>query len=232
MRNVIMFLCIITVNCISNTVVWQFQNEDSFSLVEKESLLKLIKKVPDFDKPYEITVGIIDKYGLNKAAIAKQIVRVNDTLLLEKWLYLWKREWTDSGVFRRFGDSTIQNRTFVTGPKCITKVEKYIYKHDRREKIFQFTASKGSYNDVKQILDCVLNETAILDSMIFKEETKETWKMVKENVLEFKSVMKWVKDYDFHYDIPKFKPSELQLIARLVGNTCLIYYAGPRGAGD
>jgi hypothetical protein len=185
-----------------------------------------------FGSIYEVEIGVFGKYDSSIAAVAKQVAFVNDTLQQEKWLYLWKREWTRSQLFRSFGDSSYRSQSFVTGQKSIRNVKKFIYTAGNRKKVFQFTTSNGSYVDVKIILDCIQSGSAIEGRMGFKKEAGENWDFVKKNVLDFKSVMYWGKYYAFEYEFPQLQYPHVGFNAKRNGDSCEIISFNWIGSGN
>ena len=214
-------MALLILSCQANTVEFVLQPGFVIEKSDKKSILQIAKEV-GFDSIYQIEIGIFGKYDSSRAIVVKQVAFANDTLQKEKWLYVWRREWTNSQFFRSFGDSSIIRGDFLTGKKCVRSVNKYVFKYGDRKKMFQFANSKGSFEDVKMILDCILSGTTIEDKMGFKEEAGKDWDYIKENVLEFKSVTFWGKHYSFEYEFPQLKHPCVGFNAKRNGDSCEI----------
>lgn len=230
MFRIILATCCLLTSCHSASVVWSFHDGCSLSNSEKSSVINLSKRI-GFDSVYSVEVGVFNKYDSSVAVVAKQVDSRNDTLRQEKWLYIWKKEWMDSQLFRSFGDSTIGIGGFVSGETAVRVVDKYIYSYGSEKKMFRFATSRGKYSDVKVILDCIKNGVAIEQERKFREETEVPWAIIKNNLLDFTEITCWGSHYSFNYSFSNSSNSELVLEARRIEDNCEIIYAGPRGAG-
>ena len=229
--HVLTISALLLLNCQTKSVDLILQPGFSLDSADKEIIIDLSNGL-NFHSPYQIEAGIFGKYDSSKAIAVKQVAVTNDTLQQEKWLYVWRREWVNSQLFRSFGDSSVARGDFITGEKCVRIVNKYVYKYGSYSKIFQFANGKGRYGDVKLILDCILSGTAIEDRMGFKKEAGENWDFVKKNVLEFKSVTCWGAYYSFEYEFPQLQHPHVGFNAKRIGDSCEIISFKWVGAGN
>jgi len=200
---------IFMLNCLADNVKLVLAPGFVITKQEMKCISELSIKL-GFDSAYEIEASIFWKYDSSKAIAVKQVVLENDTIRKEKWLYLWRQDWTNSQLYRMICDSSHVCPPFVTGYKAIRTVNKYIYRHFDREKVFRLL-EPASYNDVRAILDCVLNDRVVIDSTnwdnsyrrAWRERFKEKWEFFKINMLDFVSVMKLFEGYMFCFTIPE-----------------------------
>jgi hypothetical protein len=217
---------------------WIILKGFNLDTTERNKVIKLSNELGILNI-YEIKAGQISHFYDDKGIIVKGIEFTGDTIQKEKWLYIWKNKTKHSGHFyQKYCDSTLLDAPFTTGLKNIAIEYRHVYRYGSQVKAFNL--ENGNYKEVKFILDCILNGTAIEDSMEFKKETENIWKNIKLNLLKFINVHKWMKSYRFGYclsDSICFKPesantenTDAAMEAIVVNKSCRILYGGP-GAG-
>lgn len=188
-----------------------------------------------FDSAFEIQAGIFGKYDSSKAIAVKQIVEKNDTIRQEKWLYIWRREWTNSLFYSLIGDSSKICAPFVTGEKAIRHFKWHIYRHSGREKTFKLHGD-AIYSDVRAILDCVINGGVAVDSagwertylVEWRKRFEEKWNIYKRKILNFKSINHRNKCYTFCFDMTEKEHWEFVMSFERTENSCKLVWAYER----
>jgi hypothetical protein len=241
MRFFYFLLTLFCTQCISAEIDWVIFNGFDLTTNERNKILNISSKL-GISNIYQIKSGPISHFDRDTAIIVKGVVSINDTMQIEKWLYIWRFcqiHRNLSYLPKHIIDSSVVDTPFYSGVKCIEFNHRYIYRHGSQSKIFELY--NQNYQDIKFCLDCILNGTASEDSMKWKSLTKDDWNKIKSNLLIFINVLSLHNnEYSFNYclSLPECNKPEntntemcdMRLNIRIDNNKCIILYAG-RGFG-